>query len=492
MTTSIIINIHLILSAIWRHRYLIIYPVITLPIIAVIVCFISPRTWQAQTTILVQESAKMNPFLEDLSVATDLENRMTTLDTLLHSRHTLISVAQDLVLIDDQSTDFQKEQLVKELSAALKVKLIGKDLVKLVYQADSPENIVDILLAVRARFLEKLLAPELSAIDASESFLTTQLTLKTADLQKAELKLANFKQYNAEQLPRLYSANSNRFSQLSMLLEQRKIELSGAIAAKKTIRTRLAQVDPVMSEIEQSIVTTKSELAILRSRYTDQHSKVETSLRKLSQLEDERESQSRTSYKITEVDLNRLWEVASSMQDGEVDTNQNLLLVSQLQELQLADSNVEKIREEINSIAKQIIILKTSLAGTGEMERQLQELERDLKVQRDLYSDLLYRYEKAKITGALGRFEQPERIKIIDEPYQPSSPTNSPLSIFLLAGIIGGIFLGGGLALFAELADTSIRARYQLELITSTPVITRLPKIGVQPFERIKTLGEDI
>jgi uncharacterized protein involved in exopolysaccharide biosynthesis len=112
------------------------------------------------------------------------------------------------------------------------------------------------------------------------------------------------------------------------------------------------------------------------------------------------------------------------------------------------------------------------------MERQLLSLERDLKVKRSLYSDLLYRNEKAKITGALGIFEQPERIKIIDEPYKPSSPTNSPLSIFLLAGIIGGIFLGGGLALFAELTDTSIRARYQLELITSTPVITRLPRIN--------------
>ena len=111
------------------------------------------------------------------------------------------------------------------------------------------------------------------------------------------------------------------------------------------------------------------------------------------------------------------------------------------------------------------------------MERQLLTLERDLKVKRSLYSDLLFRFEKAKITGALGKFEQPERIKIIDEPYKPSSPTNSPLSVFLLAGIIGGIFLGGGLALFAEITDTSIRARYQLELITSTPVITRLPKL---------------
>ena len=158
MTTSIIINIHLILSAIWRHRYLIVFPAITLPIIAVIVCFISPRNWQTHTTILVQESAKMNPFLEDLSVSTDLENRMTTLDTLLHSRHTLISVAQDLALINDKSTDFQKDQLVKELSAALKVKLIGKDLVSLIYQADSPENIVNVLLAVRDRFLEKIIS----------------------------------------------------------------------------------------------------------------------------------------------------------------------------------------------------------------------------------------------------------------------------------------------------------------------------------------------
>ena len=397
----------------------------------------------------------------------------------------LINVAQDLTLINEKSTDLEKDTLVKELSAALKVKLIGKDLVKLVYQADSPDNIVSVLRMVRKHFLERLLAPELSALDASETFLTSQLKIKATDLQTAELRLAEFKQYNAEHLPRLYNANSSRFGQLSDLLEQRKIALSGAIAAKKSIRTRLAQVDPVMSEIEQNIVNTKSELAILRSRYTDKHSKVQISLRKLNQLENEREAQSKTSYKINEGDLNRLWEIANNMQVGKVDTNQNMLLVSQLQELQLSDGHVEQIKEEILSIEKQTAMLKASLDGTGEMERQLQELERDLKVKRDLYSDLLYRFEKAKITGALGRFEQPERIKIIDEPYRPSAPTNFPLSIFLLAGIIGGIGLGGGLALFSELTDTSIRAKHQLEFITNAPVITRVPRIALN-----KTPGE--
>jgi uncharacterized protein involved in exopolysaccharide biosynthesis len=168
------------------------------------------------------------------------------------------------------------------------------------------------------------------------------------------------------------------------------------------------------------------------------------------------------------------------------------LLVSQLQELQLADSQVEKIKEEMNSIEKQVSTLRSALAGTGEMERQLLTLERDLKVKRGLYSDLLYRYEKAKITGALGKFEQPERIKIIDEPYQPSAPTNFPLFIFLIAGILGGIFLGSGLALFVELADTSVRAKHQLELITAIPVITRIPLIKDKAYKEINRLGEHL
>jgi len=478
MSTSILVNLHLILAAIWRRRYLIVVPTIILPIIATVICIITPRNWETHTTILVQESAKMNPFLEDLSVSTDLENRITTLDTLLHSRHMLINVGKDLGEINEQSQGVEIDKFVKKVSSSLNVKLIGKDLVKLVYHSNTPEYIDKTLYAIRERFLEKLLAPELSAIVASETFLTEQLRLKKRDLQSSELSLANFKEKNTDSLPRLYGANSTRFAQLNDLIEQRKVELSGAIASKKTIRTRLAQVDPVMSEIEQHIVATKGELAILRSRYTDKHSRVQTALRKLEQLKDERAVQSKASYKMNEIDLNRLWEVANKMKDGEVDGNQNILLVSQLKELQMASGKVEQIKEELQSLESQANTVKASIVGTGNMERQLLELERDLKVKRDLYSDLLSRYEMAKITGALGKFEQPERIKIIDEPFIPSIPNNFPLSIFILAGVIGGISLGGGMALFVEIADTSIRSKEQLELITCAPVLTRIPKIN--------------
>ncbi|MFC1751045.1 chain-length determining protein, partial [Pseudomonadota bacterium] len=109
--------------------------------------------------------------------------------------------------------------------------------------------------------------------------------------------------------------------------------------------------------------------------------------------------------------------------------------------------------------------------------RNMAELERDLDVKRNLYSDLLERFEKARVTGALGRFEQPERIKVIDEPYTPSRPTNLPLIIFIIAGGIGGIALGAALTLLAEVTDTTVRRRDQLTDILGVPVITRVPPL---------------
>jgi len=477
VNNSVIINIHLLLAATWRRRYWILIPVAVFIVVALLTWFLAPKEWQSHTTILVQESAKMNPFLEDLSVSTDLENRITTLDTLLHSRHMLSHVGNDLGLITDNSTDKNIDTFVNKLSNSLSVKLMGKDLVKIVYKTEEIESIEEVLKAVRKRFLEKLLAPELSAIKASENFLQNQLLLKKQNLYQAELKLESFKKNNTDSLPSLYSANNARLAQMSELIEQKRIELSGAMAAKKSIRTRLAKVDPVMSEIEQSIVNTKSELALLRSRYTDNHSRVQTAFRKLTQLEDERKIQSKSSFKMDEIDLNRLWEVASKMEVGQLESGQHLLLVSQLQELQIADGRVEQLKEEINSITKQADMLKNTIVVSSEMERKLLELERDLAVKRELYSDLLGRFEKAKITGALGKFEQPERIKIIDEPYTPSSPNNFSLIIFLIAGLIGGLLLGSGFAIFLELTDTSIRSKVHLETITSVPVITRLPNI---------------
>ena len=49
--------------------------------------------------------------------------------------------------------------------------------------------------------------------------------------------------------------------------------------------------------------------------------------------------------------------------------------------------------------------LETNLSGYGNLERTLIKLQRDQDVKRELYDELLKRYELARITGSLSIFE---------------------------------------------------------------------------------------
>jgi len=473
----VMVSVIRLLTGLWRQRYIIIIPTLLLPLLSTYVSIKTEQKWSTYTTILIQESAKMNPFLEDLSVSTNLDKRIKTLATLLHSRHMLLSVGYELGMIRAEDESYKQENFVREMSAALSVQLIGEDLVKIAYNSDTPDSIDSILSVVSKRFLERVLAPELATLKASEVFLKEQLDERRDNLRTAEQKLAVFKENNANALPDLQGSNAQRLSDLKKLLESQQIKLSGAVAAKFSIRTRLAQVDPVMNQLEQEISAVKAELAIFKTRYTDKHSKVRTAVRKLNRLEEERAKRSKLNLALDNDGLNKLWELASTLSMDGIEKNE--LLISQLKEMQLAEGRVQQIQQEILSITNQIVALEKTLDNYGDVERNLLDLERDLNVKRMLYDDLLERFEKASVTGALGRYEQPERIKIIDKPYVPSSSDNLPIVVYLLAGLIAGLGLGLGTALIIEGLDGRLRYQADIELITGLPMVSRIPNIKI-------------
>ncbi|MGR5541535.1 hypothetical protein ACPV5V_23585, partial [Vibrio campbellii] len=61
-------------------------------------------------------------------------------------------------------------------------------------------------------------------------------------------------------------------------------------------------------------------------------------------------------------------------------------------------------------------------------------------------------------------------------PYTPSTPSNLPTIIFVIAGLFGGIAMGIGISIIIELFDSTIRNASDIENLTDIPVITSLPK----------------
>lgn len=461
-----------ILSAAWRRRVVILVPTLVLPILGAAIGRVAPRTYEARMSVLIQETSSLNPFLEDLSVKTDLKNRMEALRALLTSRHVLEGVAEDIGSVTNRSSQDVRDRAVADLAQAVSVQLIGNEVVELRLKGRSPHGLAGVLARIGTRFIERVEAPGDSSIRDSVVFLKEELASATARLDRAETDLARFQSDNSQQLPDLRAANVQRLAQLRDSLSDHEIRLSGAESEFEAMRARLAQTDPVIGQLEQQIVAVTSDLALLRARYTDRHSKVQAALRTLERLQEERASLLREDAAKPPVDADRLWNLAATTptrNDGS-----QTLLVSQVATLEKAREQLHILRSETKNLGEAVTDLAQRVAASGEVERQLREKDREVQVDADLVAQLRKRYDMAKVTGALSKYEEPQRVAIIDRPVEPTRPTKPVGLLFTLAGLLGGVGLGAGLATLLELADGSVRRVRDMERLAGVPVLARV------------------
>lgn len=468
----------IILNAAWRQRYVIVLPMLIMPFAGYFVGKMAPEKYVSHTSMLIQETAKMNPFLEDIAVSTMLKERLAALSTLLKSRHILRSVAKERGLIDDSMSPFQVDQVIAELAASLTVTQPGKDFLKIQLSSTQPQGMKELLESVSEHFIEQMLAPERSSIKDSSEFLTMHIDKRREDLDLAETALADFKNKNASVTPEMQSQSLARLASLKQNLAEKEAELAGVERSLGSLDQQLSKTNPVVGKIEDQIIEIRSELTLLRAKYTDSHSAVLGKQRELRRLENERSELLKVEQ--PNISSDQLWDIASSNTLSDISQIQPLL-VTQLHSLQLVRGRFESLSEETKSLRKMIEELEQQANRFGDNAKDMFQLQRDVQIKRQLYDELIQRYEMAQLTGSLGIFEQNKRVKIIDLPYTPSSPANLPIVIFVIAGFVAGIGLGCGIATLIELFDTSVRSASELQSLTGKQVITAIPKI--KPFQ---------
>ncbi|EPW6709190.1 GumC family protein [Vibrio parahaemolyticus] len=467
-------NISVLLHGAWRRRYMIVIPMLVLPILGFGVSKLVPTTFVAHTSMLIQETAKMNPFLQDIAVSTMLKDRLSALSTLLKSRHVLYSVAKEQGLIDDDMGAKEQEFIIKDLASRLSVQQLGKDFIQIQLRSGKAQGMESMLTSVSNRFVEQLLAPERSSIKDSSHFLTIHINKRRAELDKAEHAFAEYKNTYSHATPEMQAQSLTRLASLKQTLAEKEAELAGVTRSLGSLDQQLSKTNPVIGKIEEQIIEIRSELTLLRAKYTEAHSLVQGKLRELKRLEQERTVL--LSSKQPELNSNQLWDIASNATVSSLGEAQPLL-VSQLHQLQIMRSRFESLTEETVSLQKMIQELESNAHRFGSTATEINRLARDVAVKREMYDDLVERYEMAQLTGSLGVFEENKRVKIIDAPFTPTIPSNLPSIVFIILGFIGGAGLGVGLATILELADNSVRSRRALEKHLGVPVITTLPKV---------------
>ena len=470
--------IYLGLYALYTRIKLFIIPFCIVPIVVIALGLSAQKQYTNHATILIEESALLNPYLDDLSFSFQLSDRMAALRTLVISRKVLIAVAKETQLIAEDATPKQVEEIHQKLSKALSLSLIGDELVRINFIWHDQSQMKPVLEKVVEKFIERLLAPTKASLDTSEQFFFKQLDSLREELELSEEALADFKTKNRNTLPDVLHSNRQTFDSLLSEKQQKLIALSGAKAKLNALVSKVGQANPILGNLEEKIIRTESELSLLRTRYTDKHSKIIEKKRTLANLKSRQQALLASSEELDTTNLDQLWQMVNTLPSG--DGKESSVLVSQLLALEEARNNLLQQEQEFAMLEEQVQLVSERLLVTSDVEKQLRKLERDYDVKQSLYKDMLSRYEMAKVTGKLVKYEGPDKVKTIERAYSPTQPINTSMLMTVIVGIVLGIFTGSASVFVAALCDSHLKDIKTIEKLTSAEVVTVLPIVNAE------------
>src|SRR2546426_717435 len=146
-----------------------------------------------------------------------------------------------------------------------------------------------------------------------------------------------------------------------------------------------------------------------------------------------------------------------------------------------ASGQLRTMSERENSIKESIARFKERYITLPKAALQLASLEREVKVNGDLYANLKQKHQEFLIRGA----ERIEEVSIIEPAVTPGSPKNAPqATLNLMLSSLIGVLLGFVLAFVRESMDTSIGTIEGVEEFLKVPVLGVIPQVDRTEMER--------
>ena len=126
------------------------------------------------------------------------------------------------------------------------------------------------------------------------------------------------------------------------------------------------------------------------------------------------------------------------------------------------------------ALSKNFEGVKKQMGSVNDRSIQLESLERDATVNRNLLEAMLLRAKQS--TGAETILQA--NAKLVSPAAPSSAPSYPPKALIAFLGVAGGMMVGAAIALMREGGDHTFRRAEQIESMTGLPVMAVVPQVG--------------
>jgi len=466
-----------------KRKWWIIVPFLIVVLGGFTYLLITPRIYEAQTLILVQQQKVPEDYVQSV-VSTTLSDRLTTIQQQVTSRTNLESIIAEYGLYESSKKytliDSKVETVRSMISIATSKDTSSRNseisAFTISFRYDDPEKAMDVTNKLASNFIsENLKIREEQALGTS-TFLSDELKSTEEKLKQKEEELKQYRERYMGGLPEQLETNLSILERIQTNLDQVNTNLMDAENRRTSILKDIAASNTAIPSVsaqggggvgqQNDLASLKAQLTSLEARYTKNHPDIIRLKETIAAMEKQQ------SEDIAE----------SNVQGADDGSNVTVTTADQALRRQLQDINLDiaDFKAKIAEINLQIRQYQEKVDESPKREQELLTMNRDYENLKASYSSLLDRKLEADLSVSMEKKQKGEQFKIIDSAKIPEKSVEPNVQKIILMTLFLGLGLGCGLAYLMEVMDTSYRTPEDAEKEMQLPVLVNFPFIHTE------------
>ena len=489
-----------------RHRSWIIGPTYAGLVIAVVVAFFWPDTFESAAVLRITPQVVSERMVPD-TLDMQMTQRIEGLKTKILSRTFLTMLISDDKLklyprlvqrytMEDAIAQMQKDVQIASYGisstagrgqAAFMVKFRYPDKYK-------AKQVVERLVAA---FMDQNLTVQSFAAKQTRDFITDQLKEAKDKLDTIQTNILKFRgenagrlpdnaAYNAQQLASLESRLSQsdervntlqmEKSQLENTLQSRTDMLGYLTAANDEAAPAQARVNQNLSNLDRAIQIEESNLAVLRQTYRDDFPTIQSQMARIKSLKEqlEKEQAKHVEEQQQPVKPDEPKKGLNVMQAANLQQQKDSIKVVQTQ-LDNIDLQVQRIAADKVNAERQIEAVRARIESSPAVDQQYSALTQDLLLAKGTYDDLEKKEGQSETVQDIQDRHVGEQLELLDPASLPMNAVEPDRLVITGVGVGMGLMLGLLLAGAKEAKDTSLKNLKDVRAYTNLPVLSSIP-----------------
>ena len=427
--------------------------------LSVLALFVLPKKYRSSTLILVESEKVPDSFVTKVATE-DKGQRLEAIRPEILSRTRLERVLEET---NPYPKVESRNVAVETLRRGIAINISGNDGFTLEFVHTDPHKAQQVTSRLATLFIEETINAREQQVEGAVDFLATQVGDAKKEVEQKEEALRVYKEARMGKLPEQLQTNLATLQMLqqelrtveeNLLFSRERRDVLARGGARMQASPTPGAGPPTAAE-ELSVL--RSQLAVLRLRYTDEHPDVESLRLKIARLEQ------------------RMVGLALADPSSEPSADPTAILARE--QLEQSNLEVKRLEDKRADLESRVAAIRGRVEETPRTEQELASLKRDYDKLNENYVSLLSKQLEARMAGRLERRWKSDRFRVLDPASLPEKPYFPKPLIFVGLGVVLGLFAGLGAALIAEYVDPSVKDAQQLEALQAYPVLARIPHV---------------